>query len=383
MLDLFLNPLTLRALYVLSMARAFLRYRNPRRRKSGRHHAAFYEQTWREAVEELGGTWTCLGSDIGQIEVAGEYTRVEGNVSEIDDPVTLAVLHDKPLTHRLLKAEGLCVPRHAIFSLKDIAPAIAFLDTINGDCVVKPAGGTGGGRGVTTGIRRRLHLACAAAAAAVYGDELMIEKQIAGDNYRLLYLDGELIDSFIRRRPSVTGDGRSTIHRLVVQANDLRLKHGAGISQVLLTVDLDMRRTLARQGLSLRSVPEAGQQVILKTVVNENGGADNSTATHLLCPSIIEDGARASRALRVRFAGIDIVTRDPSIPLAESGGVILEVNGTPNLYYHYQKSDGPFPAAVHLLRRLLNLAPSAKADPANSRSESPALAPRSSLARTP
>ena len=357
MFDPFLNPLSLRALYTLAMARAFLRYRNPRRRKSGRHHTAFYEQTWREAAEELGGTWTPLVSGIAEIEIHGRRTRVDGSVSEVDNPVTLAVLHDKPLTHRLLAEQGLAVPRHACFSLKNMTPAMEFLKASAGNCVVKPSGGTGGGRGVTTGIRRRSHLARASAIAAVYGDDLMIEEQIAGDNYRLLYLDGELIDSFVRRLPTVVADGHSTISRLVDRANDERLKHGSGISQVLLTVDLDMRRTLANQGLSLRTVPPAGTTVTLKTVVNENSGADNTTATQQLCRSIIDDGAKAVRALRVRFAGIDIVTRDPGVPLTESGGVILEVNGTPNLYYHYQKHDGRFPVAVHLLRRLLNLDP--------------------------
>jgi cyanophycin synthetase len=218
---------------------------------------------------------------------------------------------------------------------------------------VKPAGGTGGGRGVTTGVQTVAHLARAAAAAAVYADELLIEEQIAGDNYRLLYLDGKLIDSFVRRLPHVVGDGKSTVAALVRQVNQERLANKAAVSQVLIAIDLDMRRTLAGQGLSLRSVPPKGQVVTLKNVVNENDAADNTTATHLLCPSIIEDGARAVRALRARFAGIDIVTKDPSIPLAQSGGVILEVNGTPNLYYHYKKADGCFPVAVHLLRRML------------------------------
>ena len=361
MIDPFLNPFSLRVLYTLAMARAFLRYRNPRRQKSGKHHTAFYEQTWREAAEELGGTWTALVSGIAEIEIHGKRTRVDGSVSEVDNPVTIAVLHDKPLTHRLLAGQGLSVPRHAAYSLKNMEPAVEFLKSIQGDCVVKPSGGTGGGRGVTTGIRRGSHLARASANAAVYGDDLMIEEQVAGDNYRLLYLDGELIDSFIRRLPTVIADGRSTIARLVDRANDERLKHGSGISQVLLTIDLDMRRTLANQGLSLRSVPAAGTRVTLKTVVNENTGADNTTATPQLCKSIIDDGAKAVRALRVRFAGIDIVTRDPGIPLAESGGVILEINGTPNLYYHYHKHDGRFPVAVHLLRRLLNLSPESTA----------------------
>jgi glutathione synthase/RimK-type ligase-like ATP-grasp enzyme len=80
---------------------------------------------------------------------------------------------------------------------------------------------------------------------------------------------------------------------------------------------------------------------------------DNSTATQSLCPEIVEQGARAVRALRARFAGIDIVTPDPSVALEKSGGVILEVNGTPNLYFHYNKKDGASPVAEHLLRLLL------------------------------
>ena len=347
------HPLVLRGLYTAAMAGAFLRYRNPRRQAIGRHQTAFYERTWRAAAEELGGTWRRLKTGIAEIEVAGNKTRVSGNVSEIDDPVTLALLHDKPLTHQILQAEGLPVPRHATFTLKDVSPAVAFLNTAGGDSVVKPASGTGGGRGVTTGVRRPSDLARAAAAAAVYDDELVIEQQLPGDNYRLLYLDGELVDAFVRRPPNVVGDGRSSITGLVDAANEDRRRRGEAVSQVPLTIDLDMHRTLAKQGLSMRSVPAKGASVTLKTVVNENAGADNATATHLLCRSIVEAGEAAVRALRVRFAGIDVITPDPTVPLEEAGGAILEVNGTPNLYFHYHKSDGGFPVAVHLLRRLL------------------------------
>lgn len=353
MRSIWTHRLVLRGLYVLAMGRAFLRFRNPRRQASGKHQTEFYERTWSEAARELGGTWARLASDVSEIAVDGARTRVFHNVTAIDDPVTLAVLHDKPLTHRLLRAENLAVPRHALFSLNKIDAAVEFLDSSGRDCVVKPAGGTGGGRGVTTGIQKRSHLAKAAAAAAVYSDELLIEEQIDGDNYRLLYLDGKMIDAFVRRLPVVVGDGKKSIAQLVRIENEKRLQSGAGVSQVLLSVDLDMKRTLAKQGLSLRTVPAEGRRITVKCVVNENSGVDNQTATHLFCNSIVEDGVRAVRALGARFAGIDVVTRDPSVPLAESGGVILEVNGTPNLYYHYKKQDGAFPVAVHLLRKLL------------------------------
>jgi D-alanine-D-alanine ligase-like ATP-grasp enzyme len=348
-----LHPLFLRGLSLIAMIKAFLRYRNPRRRAIGRHHTAFYERVWREAAARLGATCRSLGSGIVEIDLDGVKTRVVENTCGIDDPVTLAVLSDKLITYSILRDKSLPIPSHATFSLKHLSPALRFFESNRGDCVVKPASGTGGGRGVTTGIRTASQLGRAAAAAAIYCDELLIEEQIAGDNYRLLYLDGELIDAFVRRHPSVTGDGRSSIAKLVRAVNEDRSRHGAGKSQVLLTSDFDMRRTLAKQGLTLGSVPSKGQSVMLKTVVNENAGADNSSAMHLLCPSIVEDGARAVRALRVRLAGVDIITTDPSLPVADTGGVILEVNAPPNYYYHYQKQDGPFPVAHHVLKRLL------------------------------
>ena len=347
------NRWVLKGLHMLALAQAFRRHRNPRRRQSGAHHSAFYERAWRDAAAELGASYEALGGGIGEIGLDGARIRVCENTCPIDDPVTLAVAGDKALTYRLLTAAGLPVPRHATFRLDDLGPAAAFLAATARHGVVKPAGGTGGGRGVTTGVRRPSDLARAAAAAAVYNDELLIEEQVDGDNYRLLYLDGVLLDAFVRRAPSVVGDGRSSVAHLVRRANEDRLTHGWGLSQALLTVDLDMERTLARRGLSLQSVPEEGQVVPVKTVVNENQGADNATATTLLCDAIVADGARAARAVGVRLAGVDVITRDPGVPLAESGGVILEVNTPPNYYFHYHKSDGCFPLAVVVLERLL------------------------------
>jgi cyanophycin synthetase len=353
MFDVMTHPIVLRGLYCVAMARAFARYRNPRRRAIGRHHVAFYERMWQEAAAALGATWRPLGGGISEVELDGARTRVLENTCAIDDPVTLAVLSDKALTYRVLREQGIPVPRHATFSLGDVGPARAFMRRIDGECVVKPAGGTGGGRGVTTAIRTAAQLAGAAATAAVYGDELLIEEQVAGDNYRLLYLDGELVDAFVRRPPSVTGDGRSTVGALVRRANDERLRHGSGQSQALLTVDLDVRRTLAKQGLRLRSVPAAGRRVVVKTVVNENCGSDNvGVAADALSPSLVAAGARAAVALGVRLAGVDVITRDAAVPLGEAGGVVLEVNAPPNYYYHYRKSGGACPVAVHVLRRL-------------------------------
>jgi cyanophycin synthetase len=354
-LDLTRHPKLLRLLALAHAARDLARRRRSGAREIARQRAAFYENAWREAAGRLGAAVAPLGDDILQIDRGGWRTRVCQNYSALDDAVTLKVAGNKPLVYDLLARRGLPIPRHLAFALKDVRRAAAFLEGVGADCVVKPANGTGGGEGITTGVRTRPQLARAvvAAAAVTYGrGDLVIEEQVDGDNYRLLYLDGQLIDAVFRGPPTVTGDGRSRIAALVRRANAERLARGYGLAQVLLSMDLDMKRTLARQGLTLASVPAAGAEVVLKTVINENCGADNVSCPHLLCAAVVRDGAVAAEAVGARLAGVDIVTGNPAVPLADAGGVILEVNTTPGFYIHYHKRDRAFPVAAHVLQRL-------------------------------
>ena len=115
-----------------------------------------------------------------------------------------------------------------------------------------------------------------------------------------------------------------------------------------------MRNTLAGRGLSPRSVPAAGEVVVLKTVINQNFGPENASAAHLLCDEVVDAGARAARCVGARLAGVDVITPDPAAPLGRAGGVVLEVNTTPGYHHHYHKKDGHYPVAVHVLERLLN-----------------------------
>jgi cyanophycin synthetase len=314
--------------------------------------AEFYARLWQEAAARAGGSCVPLGYEIHEIRRGTATIRVVDNCSPIDDPVTLKVALNKALVYKLLAQEGLPIPRHVVFTLRDIGKAVAFLDRARVACVVKPADGTAGGNGITTGIRTSAQLVRAAVAAVAYGHELLVEEQVAGSNYRLLYLDGVFLDAVLRNPPSVTGDGRSTIRQLLEAANAARLAQGPVLPQLLVTIDMDMKNTLARQGLALKSMPPAGTVVPLKAVINQGIGNDNARVTHLVCDAVIRDGARAARAVGTRLSGIDVIATDPGVPLAESGGVILEVNATPGYHHHYTR-DGVFSVADHVLDKLL------------------------------
>jgi D-alanine-D-alanine ligase-like ATP-grasp enzyme len=217
---------------------------------------------------------------------------------------------------------------------------------------VKPARNTGKGNGVTAGITKRRDLARAMALAAVYGGEIIVEEQVAGDNYRLLFFDGELLDAVCRVPPTVRGDGIANLKELIRRENRERLTDGISASQTLLPIDWELRHVLRERGYGMDSVPPHGEVVRLKTVVSDNRRDENVDAMARLCPAIIEAAAAAAKAVGARLAAVDLITSDPQAPLTRSGGAIIEVNTTPGFYFHYMKRPAGAPVAKLILERL-------------------------------
>ena len=98
--------------------------------------------------------------------------------------------------------------------------------------IVKPADSTAGEHGVTTNVTTRIALIKLVAQARVCSCKFVLEEQIAGSVYRLLSVDGELIDCVLRVPPTLVGDGISTIRKLAKAENDKRRKAGLKLSQV-------------------------------------------------------------------------------------------------------------------------------------------------------
>ncbi len=342
----------IRGAAVCQSVRERLRSRAPAARSVARGRAAFCRAVWADAAEHEGASLVALDADLFELRLGGERLRVRGSCTSLDDPVTLDVAGDKPLVYRLLGAAGVPAPRHLVCRATDAAAARDFVAAAAGPCVVKPARSTAGGAGVTAGVVDWPGLLAALGRAAAHCPDVVLEEQVAGSDYRLLYLDGRLLDAVRREPPALTGDGRSTVHALVRAENRRRLAAGIQESQALLHVDADLRATLLAGGYSLDSVLPPGDVLAVKTVVSENRGEDNVSAAGELCPAVVEAGAGAAAAVGVRLAGVDVITADPGVSLEESGGAVIEVNTTPSLYYHYAKRPGATPVARLILRGL-------------------------------
>ena len=264
----------------------------------------------------------------------------------LDDHLTLALMGNKLLTYRLLAEQGLDVPRHARCAPTNLEPAHRLMAETGKPVVVKPVSGTGGGQGVTTGVTDAKSLRRAAWLASRFDPDLIAEEQIEGASFRLLYLDGKLIDAVRRDPPRLVGDGNSTIRQLVKAENRRRLTGRPFTALSPLRLDRDAQNYLTAQGLFPSSVPAADAIIVVKRAVNENTAAEN----HMVCgevhPATAALGARLVKNLGVRFAGLDVLCRDISKPLTRANGLISEVNTTPGLHHHVLVSDPHSAAAV-------------------------------------
>jgi cyanophycin synthetase len=294
----------------------------------------FFAKFWTDAANSIGADIDSLGDDIFRISKANNSTLVQFHYVNIDTYFNWMMVAQKPFICKLLSDHGYPIARYLEYHIRDISKARQFIDEISGNFVVKPISGAGGG-GITTGISDQKKLRRASViAAANFSQKLMIEEQYPGDSFRLLFLNGEFVDAIRRSRPTVIGDGRSSIRQLVDKENEQRRGDGPSRSLFELNADLDCEFYLHEHGKTLSSVPAAGEKTIIKNVANENSDRDNHSIRTDIHPDFMTMGKKISSLLGAKLIGIDLMAPDISVPLEQSGGIVNEINIPPGLHYH-------------------------------------------------
>ncbi len=320
------------------------------RRRLAPVRAQFYRDLWREAAASVGAECTQQRSGLTLISRNGLATFVRGSELMLDTELAKTVAGDRVMSFAMFQARGLPVPRHLAFSADTLIEAERFLAELGAPVVVKPLAGTGGGRGVTTGIETPQALRRAARYASGYGRALLVEEECSGASVRLTYLDGELIDVIRRDPPTVIGTGTETISALIAQENRRRRYGEQPVALSPLRIDDDMRNTLKRSGLGLGTRPDKGQRLAVKGAVNENASRENHNISGSVHADTIARLGALVTDMGVRFSGVDLIAQDTGRPLSEAGTVVSEINVNPGLHHHYLISD---PARTTPLARIV------------------------------
>ena len=260
--------------------------------------------------------------------------------AEIDTTGAIAetIAQDKELTKKLLHAAGVPVPMGRVVSDLDDAWNAAL--EIGLPVVIKPKDGNQG-KGVTVNVTTREQLAGGFNAAAEFRDEVMVERYLPGNDFRLLVIGNKLVAAARRDPPQVVGDGTHTVRELVEQVNlDPRRGNGHSTSLTKIRFDDIALASLAKQGLQADSVPTKGQRVILRNNANLSTGGAATDVTDDVHPEVAERAIAAAHMVGLDICGVDLVCDSVLKPIEEQNGGIVEVNAAPGLRMHLSPSFG-------------------------------------------
>ena len=260
--------------------------------------------------------------------------------AEIDRTGAIAesIAQDKELTKKLLDAAGVPVP-HGRVALDADDAWVAALE-IGLPVVIKPKDGNQG-KGVTVNITTKEQMTAGYVAAAEFRDDIMVERYLPGNDFRLLVVGDKLIAAARRDPPQVIGDGVASVRQLVDKVNlDPRRGNGHSTSLTKIRFDDIALASLAAQGYEADSVPPRGQRVILRNNANLSTGGAATDVTDDVHPEVAARAVAAAHMVGLDICGVDLVCDSVLKPIEEQGGGVVEVNAAPGLRMHLSPSFG-------------------------------------------
>ncbi|CAG9174173.1 cyanophycin synthetase [Cupriavidus respiraculi] len=264
--------------------------------------------------------------------------RIQAAETDMTSAVAESIAQDKELTKSLLHAAGVPVPLGR--SVTDAEEAWAVAQEIDAPVVVKPRDGNQG-KGVAVRIRTREEVVAAFEVAAEISSDVIVERYIAGHDFRLLVVGKQLVAAARRDPPQVTGDGVHTVRQLVDEVNrDPRRGEGHATSLTKIRFDEIALATLAKQGLTADAVPANGARVILRNNANLSTGGSATDVTDDVHPELAASAVAAAQMVGLDICGVDAVCETVLKPFEEQAGGIVEVNAAPGLRMHLQPSYG-------------------------------------------
>ncbi|GAA3219409.1 hypothetical protein [Actinocorallia longicatena] len=299
--------------------------------------------------------------NVAGIEVEPEYgyvTRVRytngavrltrGNDVGLNSGAACEVVKDKAHTKFFLRGSGYRCPRGQTFLLpwwaeqimpglgtrgfsgpRTTAGAAAYAGEIGFPVYVKPVDGSKG-----LGVFRCDGPGEVDEVMARYAEQrvrvAVVEEAVGLPDHRLVVLRGKLISAYSRYPLAVVGDGSASIGELLVRLQ--RHFEDIGRDTRIDLADVRIGRRLARSGRTLRSVPAAGEHVVLHDISNLSAGGSALDVTAEVSRRWTDLALDVSASLGLDFSGVDLACADLSSP--DGDYAILEVNATPGLDHY-------------------------------------------------
>lgn len=273
-----------------------------------------------------------------QLGTGSRQRRIRASVTSSTSLIGAELAGNKNAAKALLADAGLPVPRGVVVRTAEQAAIEA--KRLRYPVVIKPLDGNHG-RGVTTDVASEEAARAAFELARQHSRVVIVERQLPGNDHRILVVAGKVVAVAERVPARVIGDGRHTVRQLIDIVNE-DPRRGVGHEKVLTRIKVDdaMLQLLAKEGRSLDTVPGAGEEVRLRDTANLSSGGTAVDRTDVIHPDNAAIAAQAAAAVGLDVAGIDFLSPDIGRSVRETGGGIVEVNAAPGFRMHLQPSEG-------------------------------------------
>lgn len=290
----------------------------------------------KRVVEEMGGTFEEVIPERGcyYIHARGKSFLItrKFRIAKNFISITGATAY-KDLTYTLLRRCSLPTPTTVFFFRKNFRKEDAKRKLINikFPIIIKDAAGSNS-RGIFPYIKNLAEARSVLNKEILNFRALIAQEMIFGKEYRVLMLDGKVIGALEMIPPRVFGNEKDTIAQLI----EKKQKH----THRKTPLDQTLKKILKEQGFSLKHVLKNGELVSIRKNSSLAEGGETRDATDIVNKKIISICANASDAIGYYLAGIDIICEDISKnPTTQTFG-ILEINGKPDIYIHYNPTEG-------------------------------------------
>jgi GNAT-family acetyltransferase (TIGR03103 family) len=276
------------------------------------------------------GIWVeVLDAGTGEMRLThgGRSVITRESLSEFTSAIAMCRCDDKRLTRRLVSEADITVPRArlATFDKDDYD----FLNEV-GEVVVKPTRGEQG-KGITVGVHAENapdELDAALARAREQYPEVLIEQRVAGNDLRLVVIDGRVVAAALRLPPEIIGTGEHSVRDLIVAESRRRSAATGGESRI--PIDEITEATVAEAGWMLDDVLPQRIRLRVRHTANLHQGGTIHDVTPKVNPELCRVAVAAAEAIGIPVTGIDLLVPD----VAGDEYAFIEANERPGLANH-------------------------------------------------
>lgn len=295
---------------------------------------------YKNALEKLSVEFTLLFD--------GNTIRIERNppkyivraATPLNSFVASTISEEKEWTNNILKNAGIPVP--LCVEVNNAEELKTFYEKYK-EIVVKP-NNQKGGKGITV-LPEEFALSKAFELAQKFGQKVLVENYITGENYRFLVLDGKVI-AIAKRLPAIiTGDGKSQISELIRDFN--LLKHSKNLKGI--PKNRETTRVLSSQNFDYNSIPKVGEVILLRLTANLTRGGSTIDCTGKASAQIEQIAIDSAKTLGLRLAGVDIISED----IRGDRATVIEVNHKPGLRIHYLAENNSVDVAREIISAII------------------------------